>query len=55
MRKTSGERGPVVEGELGLALGLLELLLERFNLVPILEHLDFFIGEVRLVGNYKKC
>ena len=54
VRKSSGEGGSVVEGELGFALGQLELLLEGIDFGPVGEDVFFLGWEVRLVRHYCK-
>ena len=53
VRKSCGEGRAIVECVEGLALGELKLLLKSVDLLPVLEHLLFFFGEVRSLGNYR--
>jgi hypothetical protein len=53
VRKSCSEGRAIIECVEGLALGELELLLECVDLLPILEHFLFLLGEVRSLGNYK--
>ena len=48
-----GEGRAIVEGELGLALALLELLVEGVDPLPVGQHVLLLGGEVRLVRNYQ--
>ena len=51
--KTGGKGRAIVECVQGFALGEFQLLLECVDLLPILEHFLFLLGEVRSLGNYK--
>ena len=44
----------IVEGELGLALSKLELLLKGIDLLPVLEHFLFLVREAWSLGDYIK-
>ena len=46
MGESGGEGRAIVERVQGLALGQLELLLESVDLLPILQHFLFLLGEV---------
>ena len=52
--EAGGEGRSVVEGELGLALALLQLLLKRVDFRPVRKHALFLSREVRLVRDCKK-
>ena len=53
MRQARGEGRAIVEGELGLALAQLELLVEGVDPLPVGQHVLLLRGEVRLVRNYQ--
>lgn len=52
VRESSGKRRSIVESELGLVFGELELLLEGIDVVPELENFLFLLGEV---GSFGYC
>jgi hypothetical protein len=52
VRKAGGKGRSIVESVQRLALCEFKLLLESIDVLPVLKHLLFLIGEVRSLGNY---
>jgi hypothetical protein len=52
VRESSSEGRAVVEGVYRAVLGQFHLLLEGVDLVPEVQHVQLFLGEVGAVGHY---
>ena len=53
MRHSSGKWWAIIEGERWFVLGQFELLLECFDIFPVLEDFLFLLGEVRPFRHYR--